>query len=155
MTKLIEELNRKQLKVAAIKHHGHGGKPDILEQKDSSRHIDAGAIVSIVEGEGDLLLRAVKTAWTLTEKIQLLQFFKPDVILIEGHKKAGFPKIVLLRDQNDLPLVTQLVDIRAIIVKDEQLAGAVTKIANVPIFLLQGEAYVGWVLDFIINQSLK
>lgn len=153
MTKLIEKFNREHLKVAAIKHHGHGGKPDIIEQKDSSKHLNAGATVSIVEGEGDLLLHSVRSSWTLMEKIQLLHFFKPDIILIEGHKKAEFPKILLLREKNDLKLISQLNHIKAIIVKNEQLVGDVATLTNVPIFLLQEESYADWANIFIRNQK--
>ena len=39
------------MKVATIKHHGHGGFPEVA-QKDSERHRKAGAIVSSVEGAG-------------------------------------------------------------------------------------------------------
>lgn len=31
--KLLQELSKQNIYVATIKHHGHGGKPDVVEKK--------------------------------------------------------------------------------------------------------------------------
>lgn len=122
MNKLIQELTKDQLKVVTIKHHGHGGKPFIDEQKDSSLHVNAGATASVVEGEGRLILQGEKSKWPLEEQIELLSFFKPDIILIEGHKYAHYPKAVLLRNREDLQLLTTLRNIKVIFYLEDSLA---------------------------------
>lgn len=98
---LIRRLKEAGMAVASIKHHGHGGKPDIPAGKDSSRHIGAGASAALVEGGGRLVLHSENESWPLDEQINILSSFNPDVILIEGHKNAIYPKIVLLRSAED------------------------------------------------------
>lgn len=120
--KLIEHLSASGLKIATIKHHGHGGKPEVDGTKDSGRHIAAGAAVSLVEGEGRILIQAEQKQWSLLEEIEMLSFYKPDVILIEGYKNEKYPKAVILRDNGDLELLDKLPDIKVIFYRDEILA---------------------------------
>ncbi|WP_210364595.1 molybdopterin-guanine dinucleotide biosynthesis protein B [Bacillus sp. REN3] len=119
--KLIEQLSQSGLKVATVKHHGHGGKPDVNGQKDSGRHITAGASASLVEGGGRLLLQAEDGEWTIKEKIELLSSLDPDVILIEGHKHESFPKALLLRNEEDLCLLDELQAIKVVLYHDSRL----------------------------------
>lgn len=65
INKLISGLKEKGLSVITIKHHGHGGKPEAPEGKDSTSHIESGAAASLVEGEADCLcmLRRKAGAW--------------------------------------------------------------------------------------------
>ncbi|CEG26086.1 molybdopterin-guanine dinucleotide biosynthesis protein B [Bacillus sp. B-jedd] len=110
---MIKILKEAGCRVASIKHHGHGGKPDVLEQKDSARHLAAGAEAVLVEGAGRLLIHSEKDEWTLEEQLTLLSAFKPDLILIEGHKHAAYPKILLLRNEEDERLLHELKNILA------------------------------------------
>ncbi|WP_053365553.1 molybdopterin-guanine dinucleotide biosynthesis protein B [Bacillus sp. FJAT-27245] len=110
---LIRLLKEAGVAVASIKHHGHGGKPDIAAGKDSSRHIAAGASASIVEGGGRLVLHSERESWQLEEQVKILAAFNPDVILIEGHKNATYPKIVLLRSGEDEKSLRKLKNIIA------------------------------------------
>jgi molybdopterin-guanine dinucleotide biosynthesis adapter protein len=98
---LLKELSKLNFRVATIKHHGHGGKPDVIETKDSSEHIRAGAFASLVEGEGRLLLQVEKEKWSLEEKILMVSSMNPDIIVVEGHKEESYHKIVLLRNEED------------------------------------------------------
>ncbi|RHW43198.1 molybdopterin-guanine dinucleotide biosynthesis protein B [Neobacillus notoginsengisoli] len=111
---LITIFKEAGLKVSSIKHHGHGGKPEVHEQKDSARHLSAGAEAVLVEGGGRLLIHSEKEEWTLEEQLAMLSAFYPDVILIEGHKNAAYPKIVLLRNEQDEILLQQLENILAL-----------------------------------------
>ncbi|MEH7884453.1 molybdopterin-guanine dinucleotide biosynthesis protein B [Bacillus sp. JJ1609] len=120
--KLIEHLSASGLKIATIKHHGHGGKPEVNETKDSGRLIAAGAAVSLVEGEGRILIQAEQKKWSLWDEIEMLSFFKPDVILIEGYKNEKYPKAVILRDEGDLELLDKLPNIKVIFYRDASLA---------------------------------
>jgi len=73
--KLISYACNKGLRVGSIKHHGHGGAPASNLTKDSTRHAQAGAVVSAVEGDGVVQLQLAKnTYWptfpqALCEKI--------------------------------------------------------------------------------------
>lgn len=112
--KLLRHLNKKGLSAATIKHHGHGGKPVLDETKDSAQHVAAGAVVSLVEGDGRLIIHAEKKQWSLEEKLRLLLPFQTDVILIEGHKGEDFPKAVLLRTWEEAEKLLRLTSIQAV-----------------------------------------
>lgn len=150
--KLIEELSASGLKIATIKHHGHGGKPDVLETKDSGRHIKAGATVSLVEGGGRIIIQAEDVPWSLAKEIEMLSFFKPDVIIIEGYKNERYPKAVILRDKNDLELLEKLPNIKIIFHRDPKLASQLID-SGFPVFDTEDEAGYKWILNYIKNQK--
>ncbi|EOP20938.1 MULTISPECIES: molybdopterin-guanine dinucleotide biosynthesis protein B [Bacillus] len=112
--KVVHALAESEMKVATIKHHGHGGFPEVA-QKDSERHRKAGAVVSSVEGAGLLSLSSLREEWSLQEIIRLYEFFEVDTILIEGYKKENYPKIVLLRSAEDVELVHKVENVVAVI----------------------------------------
>ncbi|CAM3659737.1 molybdopterin-guanine dinucleotide biosynthesis protein B [Mesobacillus zeae] len=148
---LIERISSCGWKAVAIKHHGHGGKPAVYEGKDSGRHVAAGAVASIVEGGGRLVMHADKAGWSLEEQVRLAEYFMPEVVLVEGHKHAGFPKIVLLRGREDFHLLEELLDIVAVFVMDGGLEVRVRGMVDVPIFKTGSEEGYGWVLSYIEN----
>ncbi|WP_142953020.1 molybdopterin-guanine dinucleotide biosynthesis protein B [Bacillus toyonensis] len=112
--KMVHALAESEMKVATIKHHGHGGFPEVA-QKDSERHRKAGAVVSSVEGAGLLSLSSLREEWSLQEIIRLYEFFEVDTILIEGYKKENYPKVVLLRSAEDIELVHKVENVVAVI----------------------------------------
>lgn len=112
--KIVHVLTESEMKVATIKHHGHGGFPEVA-QKDSERHRKAGAVVSSVEGAGLLSLSSLREEWSLQEIIRLYEFFEVDTILIEGYKKESYPKVVLLRSEEDVELLHKVENIVAVI----------------------------------------
>lgn len=111
MEQFIKQSVEFGMKVASIKHHGHGGKPDFESTKDSARHERAGATVTAVEGDGTLRLNVQKKEWTLEQIISLYDHFEIDMIFIEGYKKEHYPKIVILQMAEDYELVEQLSNI--------------------------------------------
>ncbi|MBX0354254.1 molybdopterin-guanine dinucleotide biosynthesis protein B [Bacillus toyonensis] len=112
--KVVHALAESEMKVATIKHHGHGGFPEVA-QKDSERHRKAGTVVSSVEGAGLLSLSSLREEWSLQEIIRLYEFFEVDTILIEGYKKENYPKVVLLRSAEDVELVHKVENVVAVI----------------------------------------
>ena len=112
--KVVHALAERKMKVATIKHHGHGGFPEVA-QKDSERHRQAGAVVSSVEGAGLLSLSSLREEWPLQEIIRLYEFFEVDTILIEGYKKENYSKVVLLRSAEDIELLHKVENIVAVI----------------------------------------
>ena len=146
---LIKQLTSAGLKVATVKHHGHGGKPEVVEAKDSDKHIKAGAAVSLVEGGGRMVIQAEKGPWSLAEEIDMLSFFKPDVILIEGYKNEPFPKAVILRDEKDLELVEKLQNIQVILCRDPGLQDLLKDTALTVLNMDEG---VSWILGEITKK---
>ena len=143
--KLIKFLTDRGIKTVSIKHHGHGGKPDVLEQKDSSRHLRSGALAAIVEGGGRTILQTDKQNLNLEDQIELLNFFQPDVILVEGYKQEKYPKLLLLRNKEDLALLTSVSNICAV--------GCWSKESDTeymcPSFSINDEAIITWTAEFI------
>lgn len=155
LTQLITLLNDEGLRVVAIKHHGHGGKPEVVEDKDSTRYLLSGVAATIVEGDGRLLLQAERKLWTLEEKIQLLCFFEPDVILIEGFKKENYPKVLFIREERDVDLLTKLSNIKAVVFWDKKIANHVIGQANIPYFHISDDKAAKWVINCIYHQHMN
>lgn len=106
MEKLIAHATEQGKRVAVIKHHGHGGVPELPDGKDSTRHHQAGAFVTGVEGGGILQLTIQQPSWTLPELLKLYDQFPVDSILIEGFKQTDYPKVVIIRSEEDIALVS-------------------------------------------------
>jgi len=134
ISKLLQELGHCGIKIVTIKHHGHGGKPEVPNQKDSTKHVTAGAVASIVEGEGRAILQVESDHFGLEKQIELLGFFQPDIILIEGHKQAHYPKIVLLRDKLEIPLLEEVTNIKFIIYWNDQVKNGLESKVKAPLF---------------------
>lgn len=141
LLKLIEVLKNEGIKTVTIKHHGHGGRPTV-PQKDSAKHLDAGAVAALVEGEGRLVLQADNSTWTLNEQIRFMDFFRPDIILIEGHKMEPYPKLLILRDENDFSLIPKITNIKAVIIWNNDLKAGVREHLEVPLFHISEEIAV-------------
>lgn len=147
--KILQELSNEELTTVTIKHHGHGGKPNTTEEKDSVQHLKAGAVASIVEGDGRLILQAEKKKWSIDEKIRLLSFFNPDIILIEGHKFDSYMKAVLLRGQEDLHLLEKLENIQVIYYWDDFYVKSNNQI---PCFHINDWNGYKWLVQFLKNK---
>jgi molybdopterin-guanine dinucleotide biosynthesis protein B len=97
--RLIPELVIAGYRVATVKHAGHGFNLD-TEGKDSWRHKRAGASSVIVVSKGSLAMFADVNDEVHIEEIRE-RFVDPslDLIIAEGWKNDGYPKIVVVRDQ--------------------------------------------------------
>lgn len=105
--KLISYACNKGLRVGSIKHHGHGGAPTSNLTKDSTRHAQAGAVVSAVEGDGVVQLQLAKNTCALNELIHLYeQALLVNFIIVEGYKTESYQKVVLLKEPEDVKLLT-------------------------------------------------
>jgi molybdopterin-guanine dinucleotide biosynthesis adapter protein len=154
ISKLIAELSKEKWRVITIKHHGHGGQPDLVADKDTSKHSDAGAIASLVEGNGRLILHAEQSSWSLAQQIQLATMLEPDFIIIEGHKKKEFPKVVLLREQDeDRKLLQELENIKAVFYWQENYPELVH--SDIPSFQINEEQGLSYILNFLISMRSK
>ncbi|MBP2241145.1 molybdopterin-guanine dinucleotide biosynthesis protein B [Cytobacillus eiseniae] len=152
---IIESLSAKRFKVATIKHHGHGGKPDIIESKDSHQHITSGAFASLVEGDGRILLQAEQNSWLLDKQIQLLSSLNPNFILVEGHKSAHYPKIVLVRNTEDHVLLTKLTNIKAVFYWGNEPFECEEQVPPYVSFHINDSSSYEWICNFLICQIKK
>ncbi|EEL85748.1 Molybdopterin-guanine dinucleotide biosynthesis protein B [Bacillus cereus AH1272] len=142
----MHALAESEMKVATIKHHGHGGFPEVA-QKDSERHRKAGAVVSSVEGAGLLSLSSLRDEWSLQEIIRLYEFFEVDTILIEGYKAEKYPKVVLLRSAEDIELLHKVENVVAIITWDNVLSNLRE---DYKVFhITEEKLYVDWFLQTV------
>lgn len=124
ITQLIPKLAEKQLKIATIKHDGHGFTADI-EESDSYRHKAAGAYATAVFSNNKYMV--VKDVPECHEAMIIEFFPEADLILLEGFKNSDYPKIEIVRSDNsrasvcdpktlvalvsDLPLVVEKVPV--------------------------------------------
>ena len=96
ITKLIPALAALGVRTAVIKHDGHRFAPD-REGTDTFRMLEAGALgAAVFDGEK---FQAVKYA-SVTEGELVSLFPEADLILLEGFKRSGYPKLEILRGAN-------------------------------------------------------
>jgi molybdopterin-guanine dinucleotide biosynthesis protein B len=97
--RLIPELVKEGYRIATIKHAGHGFHLD-TEGKDSWRHKQAGADTVIITSKGSLAMFTDVEQEVGVEELRD-RFVKKgiDLIIAEGWKSEGYPKIVVVRDQ--------------------------------------------------------
>lgn len=149
VTKIIEALTAKGVRVGTIKHHGHGGFPDIFEgDKDTAKHRLAGAQVTAVEGAGMMQIHALNShGWTLHDMLSFYKNLPIDIILIEGFKNENFPKIVLLCSEEDERLLEQMENIQAVIYWYKPCK--ITKM-GIPTFQINDEMnYLKWITSYL------
>ena len=97
--RVIPELVRAGYKVATVKHAGHGFDLD-TEGKDSWRHKRAGASSVMVLSKGSMAMFAdVSDQMNVEEVRDRFLDDTYDLIIAEGWKHEGYPKIVIVRDQ--------------------------------------------------------
>lgn len=97
--RVIPELVRAGYRVATVKHAGHGFDLD-TEGKDSWRHKRAGASSVVVVSRGSLAMFADVPEELKVEEVRD-RFLDStyDLIIAEGWKSEGYPKIVIIREQ--------------------------------------------------------
>lgn len=96
--RLIPQLVREGYRVATIKHAGHGFNLD-TEGKDSWRHKRAGAETVIVTSKGSLAMFTDVDEEVRMEELRERYIREGiDLIIAEGWKSEGYPKIVIVRD---------------------------------------------------------
>lgn len=150
MNTLLAQLKRKGLKTVTIKHHGHGGKPTISEEKDSASHIKAGAVASLVEGGGRLILQAENIDWSLEDKLQFISALKPDLILVEGHKYEKYPKLLFIRNDDERHLLHELDSVELVLYQELLEVDEICQS-----FQRNDPKAVQWLMDYFHDQTKK
>lgn len=112
ITKVIEILTGRGLKVATIKHDGHEFEADV-EGTDTYRHLQAGAVGTAVYSSTKFMV--VKKQENTLET-QLREYFKDaDLILLEGFKYNIYPKVEIVRKGNSEKSICPREELRAIV----------------------------------------
>lgn len=112
---LVRQITARGLRVGTLKHDSHEFEPDV-PNTDTWKHRQAGAALTAITSP-------TRTAWveerpTLLEDL-VSRFHEQslDYLLIEGFKSAQYPKVVLLRGEQDIELLS-LNNVRAVIVRE-------------------------------------
>ncbi len=96
--RLIPALTRAGYRLATIKHAGHGFDLD-TQGKDSWRHKRAGADTVIVVSKGSLAMFAnIPEELPVTDIRERFVRDAIDLVIAEGWKSEGFPKVVIVRE---------------------------------------------------------
>ncbi len=106
--RVIPELVRAGYKIATVKHAGHGFDLD-TEGKDSWRHKQAGASSVVVLSKGSMAMFADVSDQMNVEDVRD-RFLDDtyDLIIAEGWKNEGYPKIVIIREQvGEIPISSE------------------------------------------------
>ncbi len=89
--------------------------------------------------------------WSLPKIIKLYEFFSPDVIFVEGYKKEGYPKAVLVRDERDLAMLDTLTNI-ACVISHVKLGNKLAH--NYRVFQLDEDArYINFLMEEVVKKS--
>ena len=103
--RIIPELVRAGYKIATVEHAGHGFDLD-TEGKDSWRHKQAGASSVVILSKGSMAMFADVSDQMRVEDIRARFLDNSyDLIIAEGWKHEGYPKIVIIRDEaGEIPI---------------------------------------------------
>ncbi|MCV2864539.1 molybdopterin-guanine dinucleotide biosynthesis protein B [Defluviimonas sp. WL0075] len=105
MVRLVEEMTRRGLTVSTVKHAHHATDVD-HPGRDSFRHREAGAREVIVASPGRWAVMHELRGNAEPTLAELLTKLSPaDLVLIEGYKREGHPKIEAHRAETGRPLI--------------------------------------------------
>lgn len=102
--KLIAALTAKGIRVGSAKHDAHTFELDD-PGTDSSKHLASGALETVLTSK--TATRVMRESETSLEQIAEQMKGRVDILIAEGFKTAAYPKIALLRDQNDMESLLQ------------------------------------------------
>jgi molybdopterin-guanine dinucleotide biosynthesis protein B len=144
--KMVSRLSAKGLRVGTIKHDAHNAEPD-TPGTDTWLHRAAGAKATVLVSESRTM-RVQEQTTSLPELIAAYEADGMDVVVVEGFKTAGFPKLVLLRGEQDRDLL-ELPGILAIVRTDSASSdNPGVESGDYPVFFAGGFAFEP-LLDFI------
>ena len=100
---IIRELKRRGYRVGTVKHHRHGFEVD-QPGKDSWRHAQAGSDAVVIAGPHKLaVVRRLAAELPLDEIVPLMG--DVDIVLTEGYKQGGCPKLEVTRRERGTELL--------------------------------------------------
>jgi len=120
-SRIINFFVKRNILVSSVKHTHHNFEID-KEGKDSSQHIKAGSneVVIYNENKWALISRYQRESVCIEQIIDKFEK-KTDIILVEGLKYSNFPKIEVIRtNQNKPPIHKEDKNIKAIVIDDNE-----------------------------------
>jgi molybdopterin-guanine dinucleotide biosynthesis protein A len=127
LEQIVPRLLKRRLSVVVVKHdvHGIAAEPD---DKDSARLFRVGADI-VAYGPAQSLARQAAGPEISVER-QIGELAKRyDLVLVEGFKHAGWPKVWLLGDESDEP-PSGLGNVVAVLSREDDRAGSLTAILD-------------------------
>ncbi|RLG04191.1 MAG: molybdopterin-guanine dinucleotide biosynthesis protein B [Thaumarchaeota archaeon] len=114
--RLVRELSRSGIRVATIKHSRE--RID-LEDKDTYRHLEAGALETVYVSPVELITMRRARA-SLEDAVSSLHV-DPDLILAEGFKSSPYPKILCSRSLEEAEeAVRRISNVVAVVISERQ-----------------------------------
>lgn len=144
--KLVTEMTRRGYRVSTVKHAHHDFDID-KQGADSHRHRLAGAAeVAVVSGRRWALMHELRGEDEPRLEDILARLAPCDLVLVEGYKRAGHPKIETrrLEAKDTKPLTAGDANIRAV-ASDHAADGE-----SVPVFSLDDVASIA---DFVVAET--
>ena len=102
--RLIGHFNQRGYKISIIKHMKHRFNID-HEGKDSFRYREAGAFSAIITNDEHFALVSDNVERLSPEALAGRYLGDSDLIIIEGHKYVALPKIEVIGDSEEPPLI--------------------------------------------------
>jgi molybdopterin-guanine dinucleotide biosynthesis protein B len=96
LEKVVRELTSRGYRVATVKHDAHSFEID-HEGKDSWRHKQAGAVITVISSPGKIALVADSDHDHSLAEIRRKYVWGADLIITEGYKRESHPKIEVFR----------------------------------------------------------
>lgn len=116
---LLAILNQMNIRTAIIKHDLHGFEGDV-EDTDTYRLRNAGAAATAITSPWRTAIVEEHES-SLASLIDHFQSY--DLILVEGFKHEPHPKLVMVRHEEDMKLVSTLTHVAAVICRTGDLTG--------------------------------
>jgi molybdopterin-guanine dinucleotide biosynthesis adapter protein len=148
LEKVIAELKRRGYTVGVVKHDAHRFDID-HPGKDSHRLTAAGADTMLISSPEKLALVKKHAASPPIEELLATYFNDVDIVLTEGFKKSGMPKIEINRQERSTTLICRGEEFDPTLVA---VASDAKLELDVPVLDLND---AGAVTDFIVEKFLK
>jgi molybdopterin-guanine dinucleotide biosynthesis adapter protein len=110
--KLVETLTDLGYEVGTVKHDAHRFEID-HEGKDTWRHREAGARLVAISSEQEGKTCYIEQRYTPLDEI-LQRMAGMDVVVVEGFKSEGYPKLAIIRLKEHLELLNRVYPVIAI-----------------------------------------
>lgn len=114
ITELVAAIRVHGYTAAVIKHDGHDHFIMDHSDTDSGKYRQAGANAIAVISD---TRHAIIEDRTVSIESMIAQFSTYDYIIIEGFKQAPYPKLLMIREQDDLSLL-QLAQVKAVVLAE-------------------------------------
>lgn len=114
LTRLIPLLERTGIRVGVVKHDGGHDFEWDQEGKDTWKYREAGASLVAISSQTKTAMLEQRPL-ELAELIARMAAAGADLVLVEGFKREGYPKLVLLREPGDEELLSQVTHVLAVV----------------------------------------